>query len=311
MEGRFGRDVIERWAGNPLIALEDMGFQCSDVMNAAVTRLNGGYLMLVTVEELEGRCSIYPARSSDGRHFDVERRPFLSPTEDDRHRSCESFGVRDARITPIDSVFYVTYVADGDHGQRLGLARTSDFAGLERLGYVSQVDNKNGVLFPRRIGGRFALLDRPDPGGSIWIRYSDDMVYWGTYEVVMTPRGGFWDAHLIGAAAPPIETARGWLLIYYGEKRTSAGPLVRLGAAILDRDHPARVVARSNIPLLSPREKYERIGDVGNVLFSCGALLEEDETLYVYYGASDSCFCLGTASLADVFETCVESEKEF
>ena len=114
----------------------------------------------------------------------------------------------------------------------------------------------------------------------------------------------------VGAAAPPIETEAGWLLLYYGERQTSAGPLVRLGAAVLDRAHPQRVLRRSNIPILSPRERYERIGDVPNVVFSCGAL-REDDTIHLYYGASDSCICLGTASLDAILQTCIESEKEY
>jgi predicted GH43/DUF377 family glycosyl hydrolase len=127
----------------------------------------------------------------------------------------------------------------------------------------------------------------------------------------MTPRSGFWDANVIGASAPPIEVERGWLLLYYGEKHTSAGPLVRLGAAVLDRDNPARVISRSNIPILSPRERYERVGDVPNVVFSCGALLEEDDTLNVYYGASDSCVCLGQAKLDEIIQNCRESKLEY
>ena len=105
--------------------------------------------------------------------------------------------------------------------------------------------------------------------------------------------------------------SRGWLLIYYGEKDTSAGPLIRLGAAILDRDDPSCVLARSNIPILAPREKYERIGDVGNVVFSCGALLENGNQVRVYYGASDSCICLGVGSLDDIIRVCRASQQEY
>jgi predicted GH43/DUF377 family glycosyl hydrolase len=126
----------------------------------------------------------------------------------------------------------------------------------------------------------------------------------------MTPRGGFWDSTRIGPSAPPIEIDEGWLLIYYGEKGTSAGPLVRLGAAVLDRDDPSRVLARSNVPILVPREKYERIGNVPNVVFSTGVLLE-DGVLSVYYGASDSCICLGKAPLDVVVRACFDSEREF
>ncbi|MHC4192584.1 MAG: glycoside hydrolase family 130 protein [Planctomycetota bacterium] len=223
----------------------------------------------------------------------------------------ESFGIRDPRITEIDGIYYITFVADSESGQRIGLARTSDFQSAERMHLISESDTKSGALFPRKIGGRYAMLERPSAGGSIWISYSDDLTYWGASTVVMTPRGGHMDSTRIGAACPPTEIDQGWLLVYYGEKGTSAGPLVRLGAAILDRDDPSRMIRRSNIPILSPREKYERIGDVGNVVFSCGTLLEGDGTVKLCYGASDSCICLGTCLLDDVIRVCHESQEEY
>ena len=193
---------------------------------------------------------------------------------------------------------------------RVALSRTKDFRNVEYLGYISQVDVKNGAVFPKQISGRYATLKRPDAGSSIWVSYSDDLKFWGGESAVMTPRGGFWDSHRIGPAGPPIEIDEGWLLIYYGVKHTSAGPLVRLGAAVLDRDDPSKVLARSNIPILSPREKYERIGDVPNLVFSCGALIE-DGIVNLYYGASDSCICLGTAPLKEILQVCFESGREF
>ena len=117
------------------------------------------------------------------------------------------------------------------------------------------------------------------------------------------------DSDRIGTAAPPIRVDAGWLLIYYGEKHTTGGPLVRLGAAVLAAEDPSRVIARSNIPILSPRERYERIGDVPNVVFSCGALLEDGQ-VKVYYGASDSCICLGSAAVEDIVAVCFEGERE-
>jgi predicted GH43/DUF377 family glycosyl hydrolase len=115
----------------------------------------------------------------------------------------------------------------------------------------------------------------------------------------------------VGDAVPPIRVKDGsWLLIYYGIKDTSAGPLFRIGAVFLDADDPARVVSRTNVPILSPRKNYERIGDVTNLIFSCGAILE-DEKLLLYYGASDSCICLGTTAIDDIYQECAKSEGEF
>ncbi len=292
-----------------MLGLDDLHFRCSDIRNAGVIRYKCEYLLLLTIEMLEGRCAIVLAHSSDGLEYAVETEPFMSPY-DIGVGMYENGGISNARVTAFNGHYYITYVADSDHGQRIGLAKTENFRSVERLGYISQVDVKNGVLFPRKIDGQYVLLKRPNDGGRIWISYSDDLEFWRSERVVMTPRGGFWDSHRIGASASPIEIDEGWLLIYYGVKDTSAGPLVRLGAAILDRDDPSKVIARSNIPILSPRESYERIGDVPNVVFSCGALLE-DGVVEVFYGASDSCICRGTAPLAKIVATCFENEKEF
>ncbi|MCD4669606.1 MAG: glycoside hydrolase family 130 protein [Actinomycetia bacterium] len=304
-----GRDIIHRWKSNPLITIEDLPFKCSDIWNAGVSRLNGRHVMLLTVESLEGRCMIYRAWSKNGTHFTVDPHPFVTRSEDAPWAAHESFGIRDPRITRMDDTFYITYVADGDHGLRVALAKTDDFESIERLGFLSQVDAKNGALFPSKINGRYALLYRPEQGFNIWIKYSDDLVFWGDGQVVMTPRGGYWDTTRIGAAAPPIVIEQGWLLIYYGQKHTSAGPLVRLGAAILDRDIPSKVIARSNIPILAPREQCERIGDVGNVVFSCGAILEDDGIINLYYGASDSCICLGQATVDEIVRACMNDNN--
>jgi len=310
MERQSGRDVIARCPANPLIGLTDIPFRCSDIWNAGVTRFGDEYLMLITIEMLEGRHAIYLARSTDGEAFTVAAEPFMTAVTDGPDAPHETGGIRDPRITPVDGVYYITYVAEGDHGLRVALATTGDFQSVQRVGYLSQVDEKNGALFTQKINGRYALLTRPDPGSSIWLTYSDDLEFWGSPAPVMAPRGGYWDSTRIGVAAPPIEINQGWLLLYYGERTTSAGPLVRLGAAILDRGNPARVLARSNIPILSPRERYERVGDVPNVVFSCGALLLDDVVM-VYYGASDSCICRGAAPLGEVIATCFESEREF
>ena len=310
MDRKIGRDIIARNPKNPLISLSDLPFRAGDIWNAAVVRFEGKYLMLLTVEELEGYYTIYRADSEDGEEFTVSAEPFMVRQQSTKDAMYESVGVRDPRITPIDGEYFITYVTDGDHGLRIALAKTRDFRTVQRLGYLTQVDVKNGVMFPRKIEDRYVLLKRPDAGSSIWLSYSQDLEFWGDCTAVMTPRGGFWDSTRIGASAPPIEIDEGWLLIYYGEKCTSAGPLVRLGAAILDRDDPSRVLARSNVPILAPRERYERIGDVPNVVFSTSVLLDNG-MLNVYYGASDSCICLGTAPLNVIVQACFDSGREF
>jgi len=219
--------------------------------------------------------------------------------------------VLDARVTLLDGVYYILYNALGDYGFRLALAKTEDFQSVERMGLISEPDTKAGVLFPDKIKGRYARLERPRDGSSIWVTYSDDLIYWGGSELVISPREGFWDANRIGAGATPIEIDQGWLVFYYGAKDTSAGPIYRIGTVILNKQEPTQIVGRANIPILSPREKYERIGDVPNLVFPTGALADNKGNLKIFYGAANSCICIGTTTIKKIVDNCVESEGEY
>lgn len=305
MTTKLQMNIVERWEGNPVLSIRDLPFQASDVHNAGAVKHNGEYILLVTVENLRGDCSIYRARSRDGRQFEIDRTPILQPASHEPFATHESRGVRDARITRFDGTYYIIYLADSAHGFRLGLARTQDFSAVERVALISEPDTKNGMLFPCKFAGKYARLERPREGGNIWISYSEDLIHWGGWELVMTPRHGFWDYDRIGAAAPPMETECGWLLFYYGVRNLPGGPLFRLGVAFLERDNPAQVLGRSNIPVLAPQERYERVGDVANLVFSCGAVLSDDGSeVEIYYGAADSCICLGTVPMEELERMC-------
>ncbi|KKK48781.1 hypothetical protein LCGC14_3141690, partial [marine sediment metagenome] len=156
-------------------------------------------------------------------------------------------------------------------------------------------------------------LDRPigNGVGSIWISYSPDMINWGRSEFVCGPRARYWDSYRIGASAPPIRTDHGWLEIYHGVKMTSAGPIYRIGAVMLDGDNPAKIIGRCLAPLLSPREDYERVGDVGNVVFACGAIVEDNGEVKVYYGAADTAICVASAHIEEIIETCWEARPAY
>ncbi len=311
MPRKFRHDIVHRWEGNPIITLDNLTFTTNNIYSAGAVKKDGEYILLVTMEDPEGKTSIHLARSDDGYHFDVDERPFMEPSDDERFRVFEKMGVREARITFTDGRYYIVYLGMGHYGFVLCLAVTEDFRTVERLGVISEPENKAGALFPGKLDGKYARLERPKAGDRIWISYSKDLLTWGERDVVISPRSGFWDSAFVGCAFPPIEIEEGWLLGYYGIRNTSAGPITRLGAAILDRRNPCKVLARSNIPISSPREDYERIGDMTNVVFSSGAILEEDGELKIYYGAADNCLCVGTTQLKEIIENCVRSREEF
>lgn len=302
-----GRNIIERYVGNPILTLEGLPFPCNTVFNTASVKHGREYILLMRVENLAGRSVFALARSLDGYSFTVEPEFVMTPSEEEPFKTYEALGIEDPRISFMDGVYYIMYTAYSRHGARLALAKTTDFQTYDRIALISQPDNKNGVLFPKKINGRYARLDRPFSGvyGAMWVSYSDDLIAWYDSEVVMTPRPGYWDTDRIGAGVPPIELDYAWLEIYHGVKNTSFGPIYRMGAVLLDLENPAQVIARSAVPILSPREMYERVGDVGNVVFACGAVVEDDNTLKLYYGASDTHICVGTARVTDIVDTCL------
>lgn len=302
MARRTGRDLFHRWEGNPVLALDDIPFRCNTVFNGTPVKLGGEYLLLMRVEGQQGYSFFALARGDNGLHFEVEPEPVLFPAREGVFERHETRGIEDPRATFIDGSYHVMYTAVSDYGPRIALARTEDFHTFERVALVSEPGNKDGVLFPEKIGGQYVRLDRPigQGIGSIWMSYSNDLYSWGRSRVLATPRQGYWDSYRIGASAPPIRTDEGWLEIYHGVKMTSSGPIYRVGTLLLDLEDPSHVVARSAAPLLSPREEYERVGDVGNVVFPCGALVEPDGKVKMYYGAADTSLCVATAWLEDI-----------
>jgi len=300
------KDLLHRYEGNPILTLMDIPYRCNTVFNGAPLKVDGQYLLLLRIEGQQGYSFFAMARSDDGYHFKVDPEPCILPSAEGPWAIWEEHGIEDPRVTQIEGTFYVMYTAAGRYGHRIAVAFTKDFVNYERLGMVSGPGNKDGMLFPEKINGLYARLDRPIGGGvgSIWVSYSPDLLNWGKSEFVFAPRPRYWDSFRIGASVPPILTDYGWLEIYHGVKMTSAGPIYRAGAAMLDRDNPARLVGRCLPPLLSPREDYERIGDVGNVVFACGAIIEDDGMVKVYYGAADTAICVASAHIDEIIATC-------
>jgi len=121
--------------------------------------------------------------------------------------------------------------------------------------------------------------------------------------IIRARRGSWWDAGKIGISAPPIETPRGWLLVYHGVKDTASGKLYRVGLALLDRESPEVCLRRGDAWVFGPETAYERFGDVNNVVFPCGYILEGDgDTLRLYYGAADTCIALATGSVKQMLK---------
>lgn len=305
--------LLTRHANNPILTARQFSQPVNSVFNAGVVKYNGQYLLVTRVEDLTGSSFLWLARSDDGVHFEPDPEPAMLPTYEEPFQALEHFSLEDPRITPIEGSYYITYVGYSEYDCVTLLARTDDFQTYERVAVITLPENKDVVLFPEKLGGRYARLDRPmtqtSRRGDIWISFSPDLVYWGDPRPVMTPRPRKWDSVKIGSGAPPVKTPYGWLVIYHGVRTTASGALYRLGAVLLDLEQPWRVIGRANQAILSPIVEEDILGNVSNVVFTCGAILEEDGELKVYYGAADQVMCLATASLVDVVALCMQ-EKE-
>jgi predicted GH43/DUF377 family glycosyl hydrolase len=297
-------DALKRYEGNPILTAEDIPFTCNTVFNGSPVKMGGEYFLLLRVEGQHGYSVFALGRSKDGYHFAVEQTPVMTPATEGPMERYEEGGIEDPRVTVLGAKVYIVYTAYSGCGPVMALATTEDFLTYERLGVISEPGNKDGLLFPRKVGGRYARLDRPigNDVGSIWISFSKDLIHWGDSRVVVTPRHGYWDTWRVGASSVPIETERGWLEIYHGVKMTSGGPIYRAGVVLLDLENPSKVLGRSDVPVLAPRTDYERIGDVNNVVFVSGAIEEPDGVLKVYYGAADTAICVATARTEDLVE---------
>jgi beta-1,2-mannobiose phosphorylase / 1,2-beta-oligomannan phosphorylase len=298
--------LFTRHPGNPLLTRERWPYSINAVMNAAATRVGDETVLLCRVEDRRGFSHLTCARSSDGvSNWLVDDRPALAY---DGRCAEEEWGLEDPRVTFVEELgrWIVTYTAFGREGPGVSLAQTEDFRTFERLGMVMSPEDKNAVLLPRRIGGDWVLFHRPTSvqGADVWLSRSSDLKSWRSPERVLGRRqGGWWDSARVGIGPPPIETEHGWLVVYHGVRQTVAGGLYRAGLALLDLEEPARVLRRSDEWVLGPNADYEVSGDVPNVVFPCGLVHDrDDDKLFLYYGAADTCIGLATARCSEVLD---------
>jgi predicted GH43/DUF377 family glycosyl hydrolase len=295
--------LLHRHPANPILSSKDWPYRINSVFNAGTTLLaDGSTLLLCRVEDRRGLSHLCTARSVNGVDgWDVDPTPTLMP--DPNAYPEELWGIEDPRITYVPELqqYAVAYTSYSKGGPGVSLALTKDFRTFERYGVIMSPDDKDAALLPRRIGGLWALIHRPMTplGAHIWISYSPDLRHWGGHRVMMEARkGAWWDANKIGMASPPIETERGWLMLYHGVKQTASGSLYRVGLALFDLQKPDICLLRGDSWIFGPEADYERGGDVHDVVFPCGNTMSPDgDVVNIYYGAGDSCIALAQASL--------------
>lgn len=302
------KDIFWRHSENPIITRRHFaGVQ--GIYNSAVVPFGNGFAGVFRVELQSRFPFLHVGHSRDGLDWVIEREPIQFALSDSEVASGDY--AYDPRVCQIDGTYYLTWCG-GHNGPTIAMARTDDFRAFERLENAFLPFNRNGVLFPRKIHGKYYMLSRPSdnghtPFGDIYVSESPDLRYWGRHRLVMQ-RGGeelgiWWERTKVGAGPIPIETADGWLMIYHGVMDTCNGFVYSMGAAILDLDAPWKVDHRCREHLLTPEENYEVTGHVPNVVFPCAALVDEEKRrLAVYYGAADTSSCIAYAELDELIE---------
>jgi predicted GH43/DUF377 family glycosyl hydrolase len=301
-------DLFRRHELNPILTAADWPYPVNSVFNPGATLLpDGTTLLLCRVEDRRGHSHLCAARSANGMdNWKIDPQPTLMA--DPEHFPDELWGIEDPRITFVRELnkYAVVYTAYTRDGPGVALALTEDFHHFERYGLIMQPEDKDAALLPHRIDGSWALIHRPVslPRAHMWISYSSDLRQWGSHKLMLEARlGGWWDANKIGLASPPIETAKGWLVIYHGVRQNAAGSIYRLGLALFDLHAPEICLKRSDEWIFGPEEPYEQRGDVDNVIFPCGHTIAADgDTIHLYYGAADTSIALATGSVNAILE---------
>ncbi len=293
-------DLVWRYDHNPIIP-RDGTPTSNSIFNSAVVPFQNGFAGVFRVDNKQREMRLHAGFSENGINWKINPNPIEWNTD----KPIPDYGY-DPRVTKIDDRFLVTFCA-GYHGPTIGLAETQDFKTFVLHENATLPYNRNGVLFPRKINQKYLLLTRPSdrghtPFGDIFLSKSSDLKFWGEHRFVMSPEQP-WESTKIGAGPVPIETSEGWLLFYHGVLTSCNGFVYHFGAALLDLDHPEKLIGRTKSYLLSPTELYERTGDVPNVVFPCAALsCSETGKIAIYYGAGDTVTALAFCKVDQVVD---------
>ena len=306
------KDILWRYSRNPIIDRYAIP-SSNSVFNSAVVQYEDGYAGVFRCDNKAVQMNIFAGVSENGVDWKIEHDPIkMKPGNTEMIDSDYKY---DPRVVFIEDRYLITW-CNGYNGPTIGIGYTYDFKDFHQCENAFLPFNRNGVLFPKKINGRYTMLSRPSdnghtPFGDIFISYSPDMKYWGEHRCVMKAsdfRDSAWQSTKIGAGPIPILVDEGWLLIYHGVITSCNGFRYAMGAAILDEEHPEIVKYRTRDYLLGPAVDYEMIGDVQNVVFPCAALhdLEEDK-IAIYYGAADTVVALSFGHISEIVKFTIEN----
>jgi len=316
--------MLKRNLKNPIITRTDIPdiipnlVDVSSVFNPGAIKYNNKYILLLRVQNRGRETFIVKAESLNGVDFKIDNK--IVDFKGMEKVKENIYHIYDARITKIGSQHFIMFAMDMDTGCRLGLAVTNDFEEFKFLGIISNDDTRNGVLFPEKINGKYLRFDRPNKvqldsgpstGNTIYLSESEDLLYWKEVKPVMEGRFHYWDEN-IGSGPPPVKTHEGWLHIYHGvATHFASSNIYQAGVALHDLNDPSIVLFRSKYNILEPRELFELVGQVPNVVFPSGMIIEEYDNdgfalpaskVLIYYGAADTAVGLAISTIKELVE---------
>ncbi len=303
------QEVVWRYPRNPVIP-RNLIPKANSIFNSAIVPYQGRFVGVFRIDDTRRVMNLYFGQSQDGLSWNINHQPIEWECDD---AEIARFQYRyDPRLCWLEDRYYITW-CNGYHGPTIGVGYTYDFNRFTQMENAFLPFNRNGVLFPRKINGKYAMFSRPSdnghtPFGDIYYSESPDMMHWGHHRHVLGP--GSWCYTKVGAGPIPIETSEGWLLVYHGVLTSCNGYVYSMGAVLLDLDQPWKVIARAAPYLMSPQMLYECVGDVPNVVFPCAALVDAPTgRMALYYGAADTVVALAFARVDELVDFCKENAE--
>ncbi|ABR30874.1 glycoside hydrolase family 130 protein [Thermosipho melanesiensis] len=294
-------EILWRYSKNPVIK-RNAAKNSNSIFNSAIVKHKDGFAGVFRVDDKQRNMNIRTGFSKDGLDWTINNHPIEFIKESEEIKSDYKY---DPRVVYIEDRYWITW-CNGYHGPTIGVGYTFDFEKFYQIENAFLPYNRNGVLFPRKINGKYAMLSRPSdtghtPFGDIFYSESPDMIHWGKHRYVMGAGYTPWQSLKIGPGPAPIETKEGWLLFYHGVLLSCNGYVYSFGAALLDLEKPWKVIKRSKSYLLSPQEIYEQVGDVPNVVFPVSAITENNNVV-IYYGAADTVTAIAFGYISEILD---------
>ena len=274
------------------------------VFNSAVVPFGDEFVGVFRCDKNDGCPFLFVGHSKDGIHFEIEETP-IHFVDEKGEPIPDTEWQYDPRVIPIDGKYYVVWCDEFD-GATISIAETTDFKTFTKYDNPFLPNNRNGVLFPRKVNGHYLMLSRPSdightPFGDIFMSQSDDLSFWGKHRVILKRGWAWWNSLKIGGGPAPIEIEEGWLIFIHGVQNTCNGYVYSMGGIIVDREDPTKILYQCKDYLLAPEELYETSGFVANVVFPTSTLVDADSgRIAIYYGSADTYTALAFTTVEKV-----------